>query len=146
MHCILADFDIYDEQTVVSLAFCRLCAHSATPVWALHKTPALHLLLLLQVLGFAFKKDTGDTRETPAIDVCRGLLADGAKLYVYDPKVWLTDSSEERDVGVVVALVPAPVACHQPAAASCWGRLSLLWLVARSIYLPLLLCSVSFAG
>jgi UDPglucose 6-dehydrogenase len=39
------------------------------------------------VLGFAFKKDTGDTRETPAIDVCRGLIADGAKLFVYDPKV-----------------------------------------------------------
>lgn len=32
----------------------------------------------IAVLGFAFKKDTGDTRETPAIDVCRGLLADGA--------------------------------------------------------------------
>ena len=32
----------------------------------------------LTVLGFAFKKDTGDTRETPAIDVCRGLLADNA--------------------------------------------------------------------
>jgi UDP-N-acetyl-D-mannosaminuronate dehydrogenase len=47
--------------------------------------------LHFQVLGFAFKKDTGDTRETPAIDVCRGLLADGAKLFVYDPKVslWL---------------------------------------------------------
>jgi len=29
----------------------------------------------------------GDTRETPAIDVCRGLLADGAKLFIYDPKV-----------------------------------------------------------
>lgn len=41
-----------------------------------------------QVLGFAFKKDTGDTRETPAIDVCRGLLADGADLHIYDPKVW----------------------------------------------------------
>jgi UDP-N-acetyl-D-mannosaminuronate dehydrogenase len=40
-----------------------------------------------KVLGFAFKKDTGDTRETPAIDVCRGLIADGAKLFVYDPKV-----------------------------------------------------------
>ena len=41
----------------------------------------------MQILGFAFKKDTGDTRETPAIDVCRGLLADGADLHVYDPKV-----------------------------------------------------------
>jgi UDPglucose 6-dehydrogenase len=41
----------------------------------------------IAILGFAFKKDTGDTRETPAIDVCKGLLNDGAKLTVYDPKV-----------------------------------------------------------
>ena len=41
----------------------------------------------LAVLGFAFKKDTGDTRETPAIDVCRGLIEDRANLVVYDPKV-----------------------------------------------------------
>jgi UDPglucose 6-dehydrogenase len=39
------------------------------------------------IYGFAFKKDTGDTRETPAIDVCRGLMADGARLCIYDPKV-----------------------------------------------------------
>ena len=41
----------------------------------------------IAVLGFAFKKDTGDTRETPAIDVCQGLLRDNAKLFIYDPKV-----------------------------------------------------------
>ncbi|KAL3501492.1 hypothetical protein ACH5RR_035941 [Cinchona calisaya] len=39
------------------------------------------------ILGFAFKKDTGDTRETPAIDVCRGLLVDRAQLSIYDPQV-----------------------------------------------------------
>lgn len=43
----------------------------------------------IAILGFAFKKDTGDTRETPAIDVCSGLLADGAKLVIYDPQVKL---------------------------------------------------------
>jgi len=41
----------------------------------------------ITVLGFAFKKDTGDTRETPAIEVCRGLIADGAKVTVFDPQV-----------------------------------------------------------
>ena len=41
----------------------------------------------IAIYGFAFKKDTGDTRETPAIDVCRGLLADGANLCIYDPQV-----------------------------------------------------------
>ncbi len=29
----------------------------------------------------------GDTRETPAIDVCRGLIKDGAKVCIWDPKV-----------------------------------------------------------
>ncbi|KAG5678832.1 hypothetical protein PVAND_008466 [Polypedilum vanderplanki] len=41
----------------------------------------------ISVLGFAFKKNTGDTRETPAISVCKVLLDEGAKLNIYDPKV-----------------------------------------------------------
>ncbi|HEY1848265.1 MAG TPA: UDP-glucose 6-dehydrogenase [Opitutaceae bacterium] len=39
------------------------------------------------VLGFAFKKDTNDTRESPAIAVCRDLIAEQARVSVYDPKV-----------------------------------------------------------
>jgi UDPglucose 6-dehydrogenase len=39
------------------------------------------------VFGFAFKKDTNDTRESPAIAVCRDLLAEQARITVYDPKV-----------------------------------------------------------
>jgi UDPglucose 6-dehydrogenase len=38
----------------------------------------------IAMLGFAFKKDTGDTRESPAIDVSRGLIEDGAKLATFD--------------------------------------------------------------
>ena len=38
------------------------------------------------VLGFAFKKDTNDTRESPAIAVCRDLLAEQARVVVYDPR------------------------------------------------------------
>lgn len=41
----------------------------------------------IAILGFSFKKDTGDVRESPAIDVCKGLLDDGAQLSIYDPKV-----------------------------------------------------------
>ncbi|KAJ6432211.1 hypothetical protein OIU84_019455 [Salix udensis] len=41
----------------------------------------------IAILGFAFKKDTGDTRETPAIGVCQGLLGDKAILSIYDPQV-----------------------------------------------------------
>jgi UDPglucose 6-dehydrogenase len=39
------------------------------------------------VLGFAFKADTNDTRESPAIRICRDLLEEGALLQIVDPKV-----------------------------------------------------------
>ena len=41
----------------------------------------------IAILGFAFKKDTDDTRETPARYVCRDLLDERARLAVYDPQV-----------------------------------------------------------
>ncbi len=41
----------------------------------------------IAVLGFAFKKDTNDTRESAAIYVCRDLLMEQAHLSIYDPKV-----------------------------------------------------------
>ncbi|KAL6012985.1 UDP-glucose 6-dehydrogenase 3 [Asimina triloba] len=52
----------------------------------------------IAVLGFAFKKDTGDTRETPAIDVCKGLLGDKAKINIYDPQV--TEDQIQRDLSM----------------------------------------------
>ena len=39
------------------------------------------------LLGFAFKKDTGDTRESAAIYVAKYLMDEGAKIAIYDPKV-----------------------------------------------------------
>ncbi|PHT76346.1 UDP-glucose 6-dehydrogenase 3 [Capsicum annuum] len=50
------------------------------------------------ILGFAFKKDTGDTRETPAIDVCKGLLGDKANLSIYDPQV--NEDQIQRDLSM----------------------------------------------
>ena len=41
----------------------------------------------LAVLGFAFKANTNDTRESPAILICRDLLEEGAQLAIVDPKV-----------------------------------------------------------
>ncbi|MFN9879438.1 MAG: nucleotide sugar dehydrogenase, partial [Planctomycetota bacterium] len=41
----------------------------------------------IAVWGFAFKKDTNDTRESAAIYVCRDLLEERAKLSIYDPRV-----------------------------------------------------------
>lgn len=41
----------------------------------------------IAMLGWAFKKDTNDTRETPAIAVAEILLQEQAEVVVYDPKV-----------------------------------------------------------
>ena len=40
----------------------------------------------IAVLGFAFKADTGDTRESPAIYVTRGLVEERANVVISDPK------------------------------------------------------------
>ena len=49
----------------------------------------------IALLGFAFKKDTGDVRETPAMFVMRDLIQEQAKLHVYDPKVKRDDMWSE---------------------------------------------------
>jgi UDPglucose 6-dehydrogenase len=41
----------------------------------------------LAIWGWAFKKDTNDSRESAAIHVCRDLLRERARLYIYDPRV-----------------------------------------------------------
>ena len=51
----------------------------------------------IAVLGFAFKADTNDTRESPAIRICRDLLEEGAVLQIVDPKV--SDSQIAQDLG-----------------------------------------------
>ncbi len=39
------------------------------------------------ILGFSYKSNTNDTRESPAIRICNDLLDEGAILQIYDPKV-----------------------------------------------------------
>ena len=41
----------------------------------------------ISILGFSFKANTNDTRESPAIRICNGLLEEGAFLQIYDPQV-----------------------------------------------------------
>lgn len=41
----------------------------------------------ITILGWAFKKDTNDTRESPAIYTAQYLLDDRAEIHIYDPKV-----------------------------------------------------------
>merc|ERR1712048_948039 len=49
----------------------------------------------IAVFGFAFKKDTGGVRETPAVTVRHMLMEDGANVHVYDPKVLREDAIRE---------------------------------------------------
>lgn len=93
----------------------------------------------ITVLGFAFKKDTGDTRETPAIDVIRGLLEDGANAIVYDPKVskdqitydlldshtgqtQVTKEAVEKQVKVVGSAMEACMGAHAIAILTEWDE------------------------
>jgi len=41
---------------------------------------------VIAVLGVAFKPDTDDMRESPAIDIIKGLQACGAHIVAYDPQ------------------------------------------------------------
>ena len=55
-----------------------------------HMLPSSRAVLCVQ--------DTGDTRETPAIDVCKGLMADNARINIYDPKV--TEAQIHNDLSL----------------------------------------------
>ena len=58
---------------------------------------------VVAVLGLAFKKNTNDFRESPAIDVCNHLLAAGVKLRLQDervdPKAFRSVLVDEAEVG-----------------------------------------------
>ena len=41
----------------------------------------------IAILGFSFKANTNDTRESAAIQICKDLLDEGAILSIHDPKV-----------------------------------------------------------
>ena len=40
----------------------------------------------ITMLGFAFKQDTGDTRDSPAIPLCEKLVGENARVRIHDPK------------------------------------------------------------
>lgn len=51
----------------------------------------------IAVLGFSFKENTADTRETCAIDLVNELLREGASVNVYDP--WVSEQQIYDDLG-----------------------------------------------
>ncbi len=49
----------------------------------------------IAILGFAFKANTNDTRESPSISICQNLIEEGAHLSIYDPKVEYSKIDDE---------------------------------------------------
>lgn len=81
------------------------------------------------ILGFAFKKDTNDTRETAAIAVCRDLLSEGARVVVYDPQVKesqirseVLGDSENPNLVVVGSALEACQGAHAVAVLTEWDE------------------------
>ncbi|MFA5284023.1 MAG: nucleotide sugar dehydrogenase [Smithellaceae bacterium] len=76
------------------------------------------------VLGFAFKADTGDTRESPAINITRKLLAEHAEVVITDPKA-LTNAARDlaQDAGKIRYVedpYQAAAGCHALAIMTDW--------------------------
>ena len=57
----------------------------------------------LAILGFAFKADTNDTREAPAIRIAMDLLEEGAQLAIHDPKVESAQISRDLKLEPIAA-------------------------------------------
>jgi UDPglucose 6-dehydrogenase len=84
----------------------------------------------IAVLGFAFKKDTNDTRESAAIAICRDLLAEQARVTVYDPKVpaeeirsdVLGKGKDEARLTVAASAYDAVAGAHAVAVVTEWDE------------------------
>ncbi len=60
------------------------------------------------LFGFAFKANTGDTRESPAIRVCRHLLAEQAEVVIHDPQALDNARKDLKDVAGLVSFESDP--------------------------------------
>ncbi len=62
----------------------------------------------IALFGFAFKADTGDTRDSPAIYVARTLLAEHARLVITDPQALANARHDMRDYEGAIEFSPDP--------------------------------------
>ena len=63
------------------------------------------------VLGLAFKQNTDDIRQSPAIELCQRLIAEGASLRVYDPQAMSKARGVLKDVVFVDDMNDVAVGC-----------------------------------
>src|SRR5271166_58780 len=62
------------------------------------------------LLGLAFKPNTDDLREAPALDIARKLLERGCKVKVHDPVAMVRFQEQYGDLGVICCSTPEAVA------------------------------------
>ncbi len=95
----------------------------------------------IAILGFAFKKDTNDTRESAAIQVCRDLLQERAHLAIYDPQVTRATICEDlMAAGISAELIATNVEFPETPYAAATGAHALAtlteWDEFRTLDLP----------
>ena len=88
------------------------------------------------ILGFAYKKDTGDTRESASISLVNSLVAEKAEIRIYDPKVeddqiwqelkWTAPDFEEvkKRVTICSSAIEACEESHAAIIATEWDEFS----------------------
>src|SRR5690606_4190437 len=69
----------------------------------------------IAIFGFAFKADTGDTRESAAIYVCRQLAEERAAVVVTDPEAIPNAKLDLADLGEQIAYEEDPYAAAEGA-------------------------------
>ncbi len=62
----------------------------------------------IAILGFSFKSNTNDTRESPSIQICKNLLEEGANLKIHDPKV------EKKQIAIDLGIPPEDECINNP--------------------------------
>ncbi len=76
------------------------------------------------LMGFAFKADTGDTRESPAINIARKLLEEHAEVIITDPKALANAALDLADISEGVSYIEDPYqaakGCHALAVLTDW--------------------------
>lgn len=67
------------------------------------------------ILGLAFKPNTDDLRDAPAVDIARKLIQRGCKVKTHDPVAMDRFRSEQGDLGVICCESPEQVAADSDA-------------------------------
>ena len=80
----------------------------------------------ITMLGFAFKQDTGDTRDSPAIPLCEKLVGENARVRIHDPKALENARIELKnlkgDVSFVEDVYEAADGAHALALVTQWDE------------------------